>query len=168
VTSHPRPTLAAQARAETPLGPVRLAATERGLAGLWFEGQAHEPGPLAAPDDRRHPVIAQALDELAAYWRGEQVDFRVPLDPAGTPFQQAVWRSLRGVARGCTTSYGELAAQQGRPRAARATAQAVGRNPIAVIVPCHRVLGRDGALTGYAGGLERKRALLRLEAGGRG
>lgn len=155
--------LVAQARAATPLGPILLAATAHGLAGLWFDGQAHHPGTLDAPADAGHPVLAQALAELAAYWRGEPVAFATPLDAAGTPFQQRVWQALRAIPRGRTTSYGALAAALGTPAATRAVAGAIARNPISIVVPCHRVLGRDGALTGYAGGLERKRRLLALE-----
>lgn len=158
------PALVAQARAETPLGPIVLAATSRGLAGLWFDGQAHHPGPLAAPVDATHPVIVQALAELDAYWRRGDARFRTPVDALGTPWQQRVWHALRGLAPGSTTTYGALAAALGRPSAVRAVAAAIGRNPVAIVVPCHRVVGRDGALTGYAGGLARKRALLTLEA----
>ncbi|WP_119290974.1 methylated-DNA--[protein]-cysteine S-methyltransferase [Azohydromonas sediminis] len=164
MTTPRRPTLVAQAHADTPLGPIVLAATARGLAGLWFDGQAHHPGPLAAPKDATQPFIAQALAELDAYWRDGRTRFRTPIDAHGTPFQQRVWHALRGIAPGRTTTYGTLAAALGRPSAVRAVAAAVGRNPLAIVVPCHRVVGRDGALTGYAGGLARKRALLALEA----
>lgn len=163
MTPRPLPRLAAQARATTPLGPIRLAATERGLAGLWFDGQAHHPGTLDAPDDSGHPVLAQALAELASYWRGEPVAFATPLDVTGTPFQQRVWQALGAIPRGRTTSYAALAAAIGAPSATRAAAGAVARNPVSIVVPCHRVLGRGGALTGYAGGVERKRRLLVLE-----
>lgn len=159
-------TLIAQARADTPLGAVTLAATSHGLAGLWFDGQKHHPGTLVAPVDAKQRWIAQALAELSAYWgggRGGSRDFAVPLDPQGSDFQRGVWRALRGIARGTTQSYGALAASLGRPEAVRAVAAAIGRNPVSIIVPCHRVLGRDGSLTGYAGGIERKAALLRLE-----
>lgn len=160
--TQPEP-LVAQARADTPLGPIVLAATARGLAGLWFEGQQHHPGPLAATEDPRHPFIHLTLGELARYWRGEALRFSAPLDPSGTPFQRSVWRALAALPRGATTTYGALAAALGRPSAARAVGAAVGRNPLSIVVPCHRVLGQGGALTGYAGGLERKRALLELE-----
>lgn len=163
VPHEPCPRLVAQARAATPLGPILLAATAHGLAGLWFDGQAHHPGTPDAPADAGHPVLAQALAELAAYWRGEPVAFATPLDAAGTPFQQRVWKALRAIPRGRTTSYGALAAALGAPAATRAVAGAVARNPISIVVPCHRVLGRDGALAGYAGGLARKRRLLALE-----
>lgn len=153
----------AQARTATPLGPVTLAATDRGLAGLWFDGQKHHPGPLAAPVDAGQRWLAQTLDELAGYWRDGRKPWRVPLDPQGTAFQQAVWQALREIPAGANESYGALAERLGRASAVRAVAAAVGRNPLSIVVPCHRVLGANGALTGYAGGLERKAALLRLE-----
>lgn len=160
--------LTAQARADTPLGPITLAATEHGLAGLWFDGQKHHPGPLKAPVDARQRWIAQALDELASYWLGlprqrQPAPFFVPLDPHGTVFQRDVWNALRHIAPGATLSYGALAQRVGRAAAVRAVGAAVGRNPVSVIVPCHRVIGAGGLLTGYAGGVERKAALLRLE-----
>jgi methylated-DNA-[protein]-cysteine S-methyltransferase len=157
----------AQARLSTPLGPMTAAATARGLAGLWFDGQRHHPGPLDAPVDERDPFIAAARRELAAYFASAAAragGFHVPLDPQGTPFQRAVWQQLTAIACGRHHSYGALARRLGRPEAARAVGAAVGRNPLSIIVPCHRVLGRDGSLTGYAGGLERKSALLALEA----
>ena len=161
-----RPWLA-QALVNTPLGPVRLAATARGLGGAWFEGQAHHPGPLAAPDAPEQPWLQQAAQALAAYWAAPQTAAAgVPLDLGGTPFQQAVWQQLQRIPAGRTCSYGELAAAIGRPAAVRAVGAAVGRNPVSVLVPCHRVLGHGGALTGYAGGLPRKLALLAAEAGG--
>jgi methylated-DNA-[protein]-cysteine S-methyltransferase len=156
---------AAQGRIHTPLGPMTAAATERGLAGLWFDGQQHHPGALGAPHDDGQRFIAQARRELAAYFAGARVRFRVPLDAQGTPFQRAVWQALMSIPSGRHESYGALAARLGRPAAARAVGAAVGRNPVSIVVPCHRVLGSGGALTGYAGGLERKRALLALEAG---
>jgi methylated-DNA-[protein]-cysteine S-methyltransferase len=164
----PRPAkharLVAQARTDTPLGPVTLVATADGLAGVWFDGQAHHPGPLDVPFDPGQAHIAQAMRELGEYFDGRRTRFDVALDPLGTDFQHSVWTALARIAHGRTTSYGEIAAGLGRMRAVRAVGGAVGRNPLSVIVPCHRVLGRDGTLTGYAGGLERKRALLRLEA----
>ena len=160
-----RPAWIAQARADTPLGAVTLVATPHGLAGLWFDGQKHHPGPIDAPEDAAQPWIAQALRQLARYFGGAPAEpFELPLDPQGSAFQRAVWLALRDIACGQTASYGALARRLGRERgAARAVGAAVGRNPLSVIVPCHRVLGGDGSLTGYAGGLERKRALLRLE-----
>ncbi|MBA3598079.1 MAG: methylated-DNA--[protein]-cysteine S-methyltransferase [Methylibium sp.] len=155
----------AQARTDSPLGGILLAATEHGLAGLWFDGQKHHPGPLSAPTDAAQRWIAQSLNELDAYWhRGSGTGgFSVPLDAQGSAFQRDVWRALGKIGCGCTLSYGALAGQVGRASAVRAVAAAVGRNPLSVIVPCHRVIGAGGALTGYAGGLDRKRALLRLE-----
>lgn len=158
-----RPWLA-QTRFDTPLGPVTLAATAQGLGGLWFDGQAHHPGALNAPEQAGQRWLTQARDELQAYWHdGHGARFSVPLDPGGTAFQQAVWQALRNIPAGGTDRYGEIAARLGRPAAARAVGAAVGRNPISIIVPCHRVLGHGGALTGYAGGLDRKRNLLRRE-----
>ncbi len=154
----------AQATLASPLGPMLLAATPRGLAGCWFAGQAHHPGRLAAPDAPADRFIAQAAQELDAYWRDAGgARFEVPLDPQGTPFQQAVWQALRAIPAGATATYAELARRLDRPRALRAVGAAVGRNPLSIIVPCHRVLGSDGSLTGYAGGLPRKAELLRRE-----
>ena len=156
--------LVAQARLETPLGPITVAASAQGLAGLWFDGQAHHPGPLEAPVDAGQPFIAQAREELERYWRGGQRGcFTVRLDAQGTRFQQAVWRTLRDIPVGQTSSYAAVAAAAGSPAAVRAAGAAIGRNPLSILVPCHRVLGHDGSLTGYAGGLHRKQALLRLE-----
>jgi methylated-DNA-[protein]-cysteine S-methyltransferase len=157
-----------QTRTATRLGTVRLAASPQGLAGLWFDDQRHLPlqldGPQAWPQEPQHPVFGAAIEQLHQYLRGERTRFELPLDLAGgTPFQQNVWRALLSIGCGHTTSYGALSQQLGRPAAVRAVGAAVGRNPISVVVPCHRVLGKDGALTGYAGGLERKSALLQLE-----
>lgn len=150
---------AAQARLDTPLGPMTAAATDEGLAGLWFDGQAHHPGPLDAPVDRSQHWIAATARALGAYFAGDEVP-PVTLDLHGTPFQRAVWGALCKLPRGRTSTYGEIAARAGVPAAARAVGAAIGRNPVSILVPCHRVVGRDGRLTGYAGGLERKRALL--------
>ena len=154
---------AAQSRIDTPLGPLTLAATTDGLAGAWFDGQAHHPGALNAPVDASQRWLAQAARELADYFAGRRNSFSVALDPRGTAFQISVWLALQRIACGQLHSYGAIAEEIGRPAAARAVGAAVGRNPISVIVPCHRVVGRDGALTGYAGGLPRKEALLMLE-----
>ena len=160
--------LCAQARIATPLGDLTAAVTARGLAGLWFDGQRHHPGALDLPLRDADPFIVLARRELARYFdRAEgapQAGFAVPLDPQGTPFQLSVWHQLRLIAAGQLASYGALAQRLGKPTAARAVGAAVGRNPISVIVPCHRVVGADGALTGYAGGLARKQALLALES----
>jgi len=152
-----------QAQWISPLGPITLAATETGLAGLWFEGQQHHPGPLMAPVSMKQPFIAQAIEELQAYFNAGLRRFSVPLDLQGTPFQRTVWQALLGIPCGQTCSYAQLAHTLGKASAARATGAAVGRNPVSIIVPCHRVLGQGGSLTGYAGGLPRKQALLQLE-----
>ncbi len=156
--------LIAQAPIDTPLGPMLAAATAKGLAGLWFEGQAHHPGPLEAPRDAAQRFIARAREQLQRYWDdAATATFDVPLDAQGTPFQQAVWGALLEIASGHTSSYADVAVRAGSPRAVRAVGAAIGRNPLSIIVPCHRVLGRDGSLTGYAGGLARKQALLQME-----
>jgi methylated-DNA-[protein]-cysteine S-methyltransferase len=154
---------AAQCRVTTPLGPMTLAATERGLAGAWFDGQAHHPGELVAPVQPSHRWLQQAARELRDYFAGQRRRFDVPLDPQGTAFQRSVWLALQQIACGQVDTYGDMARGLGRPQAARAVGAAVGRNPVSVVVPCHRVVGRHGALTGYAGGLPRKQALLALE-----
>lgn len=151
-------------RYESPLGTMLLAASDRGLAGVWFLGQRHGPDSSGWREDPRHPVLREAVAQLAAYFAGERTDFDLPLDlQAGTAFQQSVWDALLAIPSGGTTSYAELARRLGKPQAARAIGAAVGRNPVSIVVPCHRVLGTDGTLTGYAGGLERKTALLQLE-----
>jgi methylated-DNA-[protein]-cysteine S-methyltransferase len=149
---------------DSPLGRMTLAASQLGLCGAWFDGQKHQPDPQAWPLNAAHPVLLQAKAQLAEYFGGRRRVFDLPLDlGAGTDFQQAVWRGLLQIAPGSTTAYGELARRIGKPLAVRALGAAVGRNPISIIVPCHRVVGAGGALTGYAGGLPRKSALLRLE-----
>lgn len=149
---------------DSPLGSVLLAATDAGLAGTWFERQRHWPDMAGWQADDDHPVLREAATQLADYLGGQRDRFELPLDLShGTPFQQAVWQALLAIPRGRTTSYGALGRELGYPAALRAVGAAVGRNPISVIVPCHRVLGSNGSLTGYAGGLERKQALLRLE-----
>lgn len=149
---------------DSPLGPMRVAASPQGLCGVWFEGQRHQPDASAWRTAANHPLLQQAMRQLAQYFAGQRRQFELPLDlSAGTPFQQAVWLALQGLAFGETCSYGALSAQMGRPTAVRALSGAVARNPLSIIVPCHRVLGADGALTGYAGGLDRKATLLKLE-----
>ena len=151
-------------RIDTPLGTVVLAATDAGLAGLWFDAQRHAPDTTGWRSDDAHPVLRAAAAQLLDFLAGRRTGFDLPLDLShGTAFQQDVWHALRAIPPGATTSYSALSARVGRPSAVRAVGAAVGRNPISVIVPCHRVIGADGALTGYAGGLERKTALLQLE-----
>lgn len=154
----------AQSVFATPIGPLLLVRTADGLAGAWFEGQRHHPPPFAAPHARSDPLLVRVAEQLHAYFDGGAAPFDVPLDLQGTPFQRAVWQTLLTLGRGETCSYGDLARRVGKPLAVRAVGAAVGRNPVSVIVPCHRVVGGDGSMTGYAGGIERKVALLRLEA----
>lgn len=162
MTSHPR--LQAQARLATPMGEMTAAASAAGLAGLWFDDQAHHPGPLAVPVDPDQRWLRAAERALAAYFAGAAEPLQaVALDLHGTPFQQAVWRALQALPRGTTSTYAQIAAAAGSPAAVRAAGAAIGRNPVSILVPCHRVLGRDGSLTGYAGGLHRKQALLQRE-----
>lgn len=157
------PNFAAQSRIETPLGPLTLAVTERGLALAWFDKQAHRTDNVDAPLQPAHPLLVRAAQEFGEYFAGSRRGFSVPLDPQGTVFQQRVWQRLLAIPMGALSTYGAIAQQLGLPSAARAVGAAVGRNPIGIIVPCHRVVGRDGALTGYAAGLPRKESLLRLE-----
>ncbi len=150
----------ARSRIDTPLGALTLAATHQGLAGAWFDGQDHHPFEVDAPDDPSHPWLRQAAREFEAYFRDARHVFAVPLDPQGTEFQRRVWQVLLQIGPGALSTYGEVARRVGRPDAARATGAAIGRNPIAIAVPCHRVVGKDGSLTGYAAGLPRKEFLL--------
>ena len=151
----------------SPLGPLLLAASEQGLAGLWFDDQQHHPEVQIVANwaiDPSHPLLRRATHQLSGYFSGEANPFDLPLDlSAGTAFQQAVWRALLTIPYGQTDSYGQIAQACGRASAVRAVGAAIGRNPVGIVVPCHRVLGADGQLTGYAGGLPRKRALLSLE-----
>lgn len=140
----------------TPIGPLTLTVAGGALTSLMFGGT-----PGAEPTD---PVLREVTRQLREYFAGERRAFDLPLRPAGTPFQQEVWQALRAIPYGQTVSYGAIAGQVGRPRAVRAVGAANGRNPLAVIVPCHRVIGANGTLTGYAGGLEIKRWLLSHES----
>ena len=153
-----------QTSCASPLGKLLLAAADSALVGVWFDDQAHLPDLSRCPSAPDHPVLRQARLELAQYFAGQRRSFALPLSTAGgTPFQQTVWQALLGLPFGSTCSYGELARRIGQPKAVRAVGAAVGRNPWSIIVPCHRVVGADGSLTGYAGGLQRKTALLQLE-----
>lgn len=154
----------AQSVIDSPLGPMLLARTETGLAGAWFQNQKHHPLTIGAPERPDDPLLASAARQLAAYFAGDGDAFDVALDLQGTPFQQAVWSELLRIAPGTTCSYGAIARRLGTVSSGRAVGSAVGRNPVSIIVPCHRVVGSTGALTGYAAGLDRKTALLRLEA----
>lgn len=141
----------------SPVGPLTLTASEDALTGIAFGG-AQDGGDAPPP-----ALLARTARELEEYFAGERRTFTVPLAPAGTDFQRKVWTALRAIPYGETVSYGDLARRIGKPGAAIAVGQANGRNPIPIIVPCHRVIGADGKLVGYAGGLEIKKALLRLE-----
>jgi len=154
----------ARATFNSPLGTMTLAASAQGLCGVWFDGQQHQPDPQHWEVTPTHPVLQAAATQLAAYFAAQRARFTLPLDLSlGTPFQQSVWKRLQAIPYGVTQSYGEIARYLGQPAASRAVGAAVGRNPLSIIVPCHRVVGSNGALTGYAGGLERKIALLQLE-----
>jgi methylated-DNA-[protein]-cysteine S-methyltransferase len=144
---------------DSPLGKLLLAGGERALTTLRMDGT---PG---AGWRRERGPFREAADQLRAYFAGELREFDLPLAPHGTPFQQRVWAALREIPYGTTISYAELAVAVGRPDAARAVGAANGRNPLAIVIPCHRVIGASGTLTGYGGGLARKRLLLDLEAG---
>ena len=154
-------------RTTSPLGELTLACSDQGLCGVWFEAQRHGPeaqviqGWQPAPD---HPLLQATAVQLQDYFAGHRTVFDLPLDLSrGTAFQQSVWQALLTIGAGTHQSYGQLASRLNKPQAVRAVGAAVGRNPVSIIVPCHRVLGSTGQLTGYAGGLERKRALLQLE-----
>lgn len=154
-------------RFNTPLGPMLATAEDYALTGLYFVGQRYYPAATDDWHDDPHANPFAALrQQLGEYFAGTRLVFDLPLNPGGkggTPFQRAVWDAIAAVPFGTTTTYSSLAAQCGRPAAARASGAATGRNPISLIVPCHRIVGGSGALTGYAGGLERKRALLAFE-----
>ena len=156
--------LVAQAVIDSPIGPLTALATERGVAGLWFDDQTHHPGALDAPLAAGNAHIMAIKRWLDDYWAGRDPSPRaVPLDLHGTPFQRAVWQALLSIPLGRTRTYGEVAAQVGGGAVPRATGSAVGRNPVSILVPCHRVIGANGSLTGYAGGLPRKERLLQHE-----
>ena len=149
---------------DSPVGPLTLVADDGRLAGLYMRQQRHRPAEetFGVPDPAPFGEVAAQLD---AYFAGRLREFDLPLAPVGTPFQQRVWTALRGIGYGETRSYGQLADLIGAPTASRAVGLANGRNPIGIIIPCHRVLGAGGGLTGYGGGLARKRFLLDLEQG---
>lgn len=150
---------------DSPVGPLTLVAIDGALAGLYMDVQRHRPPEetFGAPGDAHAEPFATAAEQLAAYFTGELTMFDLPLTLRGTPFQQRVWSALQEIPYGETTSYGELAVELGKPSASRAVGLANGRNPISIIVPCHRVIGSTGDLTGYGGGVERKRYLLDFE-----
>ena len=157
---------------DSPLGGITMASDGAALTGLWFDGQKYYPEGLPAGDhactQAADRVFAQAAEWLDVFFSGREPDFTPPLHPEGSDFRKAVWRILLSIPRGQTLTYGEIAeriaGERGLPRmSAQAVGGAVGHNPVSIIIPCHRVIGSDGSLTGYAGGLERKRRLLELE-----
>lgn len=153
---------------DSPFGKLTLVATDGALSGLYMEQQRHRPPQeiFGEPADRDDPPFKDAVAQLADYFAGRLTEFDLPLAMHGTPFQRRVWEGLRQIPYGETVTYGELAEQLGNPNASRAVGLANGRNPIGIIVPCHRVIGSTGNLTGYGGGIDRKRGLLALESGG--
>ncbi len=150
---------------ESPIGPLTLSGSGDVLSGLYMESHAPAAPPVPAGAVRDDTAFAAARAQLAEYFAGERTGFDLPLRLTGTPFQVDVWEALRAIPYGETVSYGELARRIGRPAAVRAVGLANGRNPVSIVVPCHRVIGANGSLTGYGGGLDRKRHLLALEAG---
>ena len=150
---------------DTPIGRLRLLSDGRQLTAIEFEGQYADLGEASEQTDR---ALAPALRQLEEYFQGRRKDFDLPLAVAGTQFQQSVWRALIAIPYGEVRSYGDIAKAIKRPRAVRAVGAANGRNPLPIVVPCHRVIGSNGALTGFAGGLQAKRTLLRLEGAAAG
>lgn len=147
---------------DSPVGPLTLVGTGDALSGLYMSRQRHRPpAETFGPSDPA--PFTEATRQLRDYFAGQRTEFDLPLAPHGTEFQLRVWKALQQIPYGRTLSYGELATEIGRPSAARAVGLANGRNPISIIVPCHRVVGATGDLTGYGGGLDRKRQLLNLE-----
>ncbi|MEU4347212.1 methylated-DNA--[protein]-cysteine S-methyltransferase [Streptomyces sp. NPDC023838] len=150
---------------DSPYGPLTLVAEDGALSRLYMEGQRHRPPEetFGEPDDGG--PFPEAIRQLGAYFAGELTAFDLELDLRGTDFQRAVWDQLRRIPYGETRSYGELAQALGNPGASRAVGLANGKNPVGIIVPCHRVIGSTGSLTGYGGGLDRKQRLLAFEKG---
>ena len=150
---------------ESPLGKILLTASESALTGLHFVGEKYYPGiSLTWQQDENFIVIKIAIAQLGEYFAGQRKSFDIPLAPEGTEFQRQVWNALSKLRFGETSTYAQLARRIGNPKAVRAVGAANGRNPISIVIPCHRIIGTDGSLTGYAGGLARKEALLRLES----
>lgn len=151
---------------DSPIGPLTVVRGESGIRGIFMPDHRPAPDP-ATFGERDDTASADVAQQLGAYWAGERTAFDLPLEPGGTPFQQRVWEALRSIPYGETRTYGWIAERIGQPTAVRAVGLANGRNPLSIVVPCHRVVGRTGDLTGYAGGVERKRFLLDHEAGTR-
>jgi len=151
----------------SPVGRLKLIASDNALVGVLWEQANTNRINLNAPNlDPHHPILVEAEQQLAEYFARKRTQFELPLDPSGTEFQKTVWRSLRQIPFGETRSYAEIARTIGSPRASRAVGAANGKNPLSIVVPCHRVIGANGALTGFGGGLETKAQLLALETRG--
>ncbi len=150
---------------KSPVGELRLIASDKGLAAVLWENYPPERVKIwAVTEDQKHPVLIEAEHQLKEYFQGKRKDFSLKLDMIGTEFQKQVWQALLKIHFGVTKSYGELALQLGNPKASRAVGAANGKNPLSIVVPCHRVIGASGKLIGFAGGLEVKEKLLTLEA----
>lgn len=150
-------------RIDSPIGPLLLAASDAGMHTIEFQDAKHRVKRGDDWEQSAHPLLERARRQLEEYFAGKRRSFDLPLAPQGTPFQRQVWQTLAGIGYGETLSYGQLAARVGRPTASRAVGAANGRNPLPIVLPCHRVIGADGSLTGFGGGLPTKRFLLRLE-----
>jgi methylated-DNA-[protein]-cysteine S-methyltransferase len=149
---------------DSPVGRLTLVGTDAGLAAiLWEHDRAERLGLARDAEAPKQPILREAERQLREYFAGQRQTFTVPVDVAGTPFQRRVWQALRTIPFGETRSYAEIATQIGHPRAVRAVGAANGRNPLPIVAPCHRVIGSNGTLTGFAGGLENKARLLALE-----
>ena len=160
-----------ESRLQTPLGEVRLRSDGKSLTGLWFVGQVNDAKDIDDIEIKNNlPIFLQVESLLERYFSGKQTSITIPLQPKGTSFQQRVWQILQEIPYGETMTYGEIAQRIAKEKgvatySAQAVGQAVGKNPISILIPCHRVLGKNGALTGYAGGVHRKEQLLHLERG---
>lgn len=160
-----------ESRLHSPLGEVRLRSDGESLTGLWFVGQVNDAKDIDDIEIKNDlPIFGQVESWLESYFSGKQTSITIPLQPKGTSFQQRVWQILQEISYGKTMTYGEIAQRIAKEKgvetfSAEAVGQAVGKNPISILIPCHRVLGKNGALTGYAGGVHRKEQLLRIERG---
>ena len=160
-----------ESRLHSPLGEVRLRSDGESLTGLWFVGQVNDAKDIDDIEIKNDlPIFGQVESWLESYFSGKQTSITIPLQPKGTSFQQRVWQILQEIPYGETMTYGEIAQRIAKEKgvetfSAQAVGQAVGKNPISILIPCHRVLGKNGALTGYAGGVHRKEQLLQLERG---
>ncbi|GMQ49323.1 methylated-DNA--[protein]-cysteine S-methyltransferase [Vibrio sp. 10N] len=148
---------------DSELGPITVQVNDEGVLGIWFEQHTTRPDELGTHNPT-HPLLVQTACELKQYFAGERQTFTLPLAPVGTEFQRKVWQALCAIPYGEAISYQELANRIGNPKAVRAVGTANGKNPLSIVVPCHRVVGKNGKLSGYAGGVERKLRLLNLES----